>query len=147
MEISKDVLGLLHVTGQIVAIKTQRECKIRKGAKQVSKESVYTCRLGINYDNMKAVKAKRETGELPAQNAGLPWGKWAAFPYLIEHKDQLYLRCAVKGEAKYTYFLDDVVVSEEEAKIHCLAFEFKPKKDVFTIKVGTITEINHSLVS
>lgn len=74
MEISKDVLQLIHVKGQIVAIKTERECKIRKGAKPITKQSMFTCRLGVNYDNIRKVQDKRETGELPAQNQGLSWG-------------------------------------------------------------------------
>lgn len=103
-------------------------------------------RFGVQYDNMKAVKVGRATGEKPEENAGLQWGQWSEYPYFIEHKGQEYLRISLvngnKPQSKY--FMNGQEVTAEEVKQYCLASEFRSSgsaPEVLTIKVENIMEI------
>jgi hypothetical protein len=85
----------VHTTpkGSNIVLEWVRDMDTRKGVEVPFSKSVRMIgRIGINYDNMAAVQDKRENGELPAENAGLPWGKWSEYPWLIEHKDKHYVR-------------------------------------------------------
>ena len=76
----------------------KKDCKLKKAYKtdnSVYKISVGTVRLGVTYDNISNVQEKRENGILPEENQGLPWGTWAMFPYIIEHKGNYYLRLSL----------------------------------------------------
>lgn len=144
MSVSLD--SLLSKKGQFVSFKTERTMKTKKGQEPITKISEFVARVGVAYDNMKSVQTKREDGTLPEENQGLPWGKWVNFPYVIEHKDALYLRCsATKNKdqsGKVHYFRNGVEISRDEAKSACLASEFTTKDDadIFNIKVDSIIE-------
>ena len=136
---------LLSRKGQIVTIKTIRPLKVRKGVPEILKESEFQCRIGVNYDNIAAVQDKRENGELPAVNAGLPWGSWKVFPYVIEHKGEEFIRCSKvnSGFSKspvYTQNGKEMDVSD--VKRLALASEFYSSDgDVFNIRVSSIVDI------
>jgi hypothetical protein len=137
---------LLSRKGQIVTLVTERDCKVRKGMEPVRKHSEFQARVGVNYDNIKAVQEKRAEGVLPAENAGLPWGQWVEFPYVIEHKGEYYVRCTVvrnnfRKAPVYTVHGD--VIEREMAQVMCLASEFKDgdDNDVFNIKVSSIISV------
>jgi hypothetical protein len=137
---------LLDMKGQIVSLGTVRELKVRKGETAIQKASVFSCRAGVSYDNIKAVKEKRENGELPEVNQGLNWGEWAVFPHLIHHKGEFYFRCnTLPGNIpKVAYQRNGAIITKEEAQVAALASEFRDHEDtdVFTIKVSSIKEIN-----
>lgn len=137
---------LLSRKGQIVTLVTERDCKVRKGMDPVRKRSEFQCRVGVNYDNIQAVKDKRADGTLPAENAGLPWGQWVEFPYVIEHKGEYYVRCTVlrnnfRKAATYSVHGDEI--TKEQAQIMCLASEFREgdDNDVFNIKLSSVVEV------
>jgi hypothetical protein len=137
---------LLSRKGQIVTVKTQRPVKMKKGQPAVMKASEFQCRVGVNYDNIKAVQEKRESGELPKENAGLPWGEWALFPYVIAHKGEYYVRCTMlhNGFRKApVYTIEGVEVDKEAVKAMALASEFREgdDNDVFNIKLSSILEV------
>jgi hypothetical protein len=114
------------------------------------KDSTFTARVGVDYDNISAVKEKRETGELPAENAGLPWGEWLHFPHVIIHNGKCYFRCtSVNGNAACVpvvkWWKDGREISKDEAMAVALASEKGGEgdpRDVFTVKVDSITHIN-----
>lgn len=139
---------LFDLKGQICTLRTMKDCKVRKGETPIVKDSVFQCRIGITYDNIAAVQEKRELGILPAENAGLPWGRWIIFNYLIEHKDEYYFRCTmlhnVHSVHERRFLRNGIEISVDEAKAACLASEFKDMSDndVFCIKVNNIMEIN-----
>ena len=143
---SVSIESLLAKKGQYVTFKTERTMKVRKGQSPITKISEFVARVGVTYDNMKAVKQKRSDGTLPEENQGLPWGKWVTFPYVIEHKDALYLRCSATQNKEQTgkvhYFRNGEEISRDEAQSACLASEFAPKSDgdVFNIKVDSIID-------
>lgn len=136
---------LLEKKGQIVTISTVRPLKVRKGVEKILKYSEFQCRIGVNYDNIESVKEKRVSGELPAENAGLPWGTWKVFPYIIEHNGEEYIRCATveSGFVKTPIFMQDgKEIGIEDAKRFALASEFKSRDtDVFNIKVSSIIDL------
>jgi len=84
-----DILNALNGRkGQFVSATwtTKVTTKAEHKALNVTKTTTATVRTGITYDNMGAVQDKRENGELPAENAGLPeWQKWVVFPYHLRH--------------------------------------------------------------
>lgn len=100
-------------------------------------------RFGIEYDNMKAVQIKRESGELPKENAGLPWGEWKQYPYIITHKGNDYLRVSVSANNPIIseYYLNGKRVDKDVIKSMCLASEFPTnteKPDTMTINIDNI---------
>ena len=96
---------------------------------------------------MKSTISGRATGALPAQNAGLSYGKWipGQEKYLIEHKGQIYLRVASSpNKSVNTYFINGVPSTKEEAEKMCLASEFKKGGEtpsVMNIKIESIVNI------
>lgn len=138
---------LMGLKGQFASLRTVRPLKVKKGKAEILKDSTFTCRVGVNYDNITAVKEGREDGSLPAENAGLPWGEWLVFPYVIAHKGCHYFRCtSVHNDnaiPRVTYTRNGVEITKDEAKADALASEFYEKEgEVFTVKVESITEIN-----
>lgn len=105
-------------------------------------------RMGIDYDKQKSVQEKRETGELPSESQPLPWGNWAIFPYLIEHKGNYYVRLyngtSDKVRPEVHFFLDGNEVAFESIA-HMLPANEKQEKhgDCFTCKVENMTRIHH----
>lgn len=138
--------ALMSRKGQIVTVETERAMKVRKGQAAIQKSSEFQCRVGVNYDNIKAVQAKREDGSLPAENAGLPWGEWVDFPYVIHHKGEYYVRCTVlrngfRRTPKFTQL--GLEITKEAAEMACLASEFRDgdDNDVFNIKLSSIRSV------
>ena len=137
---------LLARKGQIVTVKAKRLVKVKKSCTDlIEKESVFQAAVGVNYDNKASVQAKRETGDLPSENAGLPWGVWEIFPYVIEHKGKRYFRFStVKNNfiPKVRFFRNGKEVEKDEIKELCLASEFaeREKGDCFNFPIDAILE-------
>lgn len=143
----KMVQAMFSLRGQIVTIKTLREMKMRKGQEMIMKESKFQCRAGVDYNNISNVIEKREDGRLPSEPQSLPWGEWEVFPYLISHKGEYYFRCTTIKTTMIPivrFLKNNVEISKDEAIISCLASEFRDNddRDVFTIKISSILEIN-----
>jgi hypothetical protein len=137
---------ILQRKGQIATFVTERAMKVRKGMQPITKRSEFQCRVGVNYDNIAAVKDKRENGLLPEENAGLPWGTWHVFPYVIEHKGEYYVRCTVLRNdyrRPAVYIRNGEAISREVAQAECLASEFSDRGDgeVFNIKISSIVSV------
>lgn len=138
---------LLTRKGQIVTVKTTRPVKVRKGMPAINKTSEFQCRVGVNYDNIATVKEGRADGTLPAENAGLPWGEWEIFPYVIAHKGERYVRCTMLQNsfrrAPVFTLEDGTVIDKEQVIPMALASEFKEGDDnaVFNIKLSSILEV------
>ncbi len=100
--------------GANIILEWLRPCKTRSGVTaSVTKFVRMVGRLGLEYDHQKAVVEKRENGELPKENAGLPsWSEWVQYPFIIRHKTngQLYLRMykgtSDKVRPTVTFFID-----------------------------------------
>lgn len=145
--------------GQIVSVSWARPMKtpVRFAGLKVTKSVVTQARAGVTYDNMADVIAKRESGELPAENAGLPWGRWARiagvdmFPHVIAHTpkghttEKHYLRFAKLNGApcKVTFAINGKEVSASEARSVTLASEWNESQgDVFNVTADSITDIH-----
>lgn len=143
--------------GQNIRVKWVRPVKVKKGQTVYFKETSGKFSAGFPYDNMGKVQEGRENGELPSENAGLPWGHWMDFPYLIGHKGKIYIRLYppsenrsmkenVKKSIPKVRFLtaDGVEVSPEVVKAAALASEFPKEKTeplCFTVDADNIVEI------
>jgi len=148
------VHALVAVHGQFVSIRTVRPIKVRKGCAEILKDSRFTVRIGVNYDNQKAVVEKRENGDLPAENAGLIGREWIVFPYILRSiKSGKYMvRCspvhndACKRSVEFTR--NGKTITREEAAVDAYASEFAEREptDAFDITVDNIVEINGKAV-
>jgi hypothetical protein len=149
-ELPAKVRNLLSMKGQFMTLLYGKECKVRKGSPAVHKFSKMVLRAGIEYDNIKAVIAKRLDGELPAENAGLSWGAYVPglYPYIIEHKGELYFRFfTVPNSQKVspTFVCNGKEITRSEAEVFCLASEFQEREttlETITLKIAGIMEVN-----
>ncbi len=143
---SLPLLGrILAKRGQFTGCLWVRTLKTRKGVTvTVTKETRATVRVGLDYDSRAKVQDARADGELPAVNAGLPWGQWLAFPYVIAHKGNHYVRLyPVEGRyPKVIYRVNGQTVSKAEAETLCLASEFGEVR----ADIGCFTLGLHNLV-
>ena len=144
----EQMLALLMTRkGQIVTVKTTRPVKMKKGQVAVNKTSEFQCRVGVNYNNIAAVKEGRADGTLPKENAGLPWGEWLEFPYTIGHKGETYVRCTLLSNgfrrAPVFTLADGTVVDKATVQAGALASEFKEGDDsaVFNIKLSSLIDV------
>ena len=144
---TNEILQLLNKRrGTIATLTTLRPMKVRKNKEPIMKLSTFQCRVGVEYDNIKAVQDKRASGELPAQNQGLPWGEWFDYPHIIEHKGEYYYRCTrVRNDfvPQVEYTRNGIQITKAEAELDCLASEFRGDTDneVFTIKVQSLQQV------
>ena len=139
---------ILNKKGQFVSFITEKQMKVKKGQEPIIKHSEFVGRIGVEYDNMNSVKEKRDSGELPEENQGLPWGKWVNYPYTIEHNGNLYIRVSTtknkSQKGKIKFYRNGIEISVEEAKQACLASEFPKNKsdlDIFNLNVDNIIKI------
>lgn len=142
----------LRIKGQFVKVSWTRPVKMKKTAPfKVFKTVTTVARAGIEYDNIQHVQDKRADGTLPATNAGLPWGKWAVYPYIIEHKDLKYLRfTASKNNNSEVIFKDEAgnTLTSDIVRPYALASEFaeKDEMDVFNVPVPAITMLGNVVI-
>lgn len=138
----KNAERFLELKGQNIRVKYVRPVKMKKDKPQYLKEVIGVFCAGKKYDNQKSVQEKRESGELPPVNLGLPWGIWELFPYIISHKGKKYLRfypatlkdketqksVSSKAQVRYLTF-DGKEVSEDIVKKDAQASEFGKEED------------------
>jgi hypothetical protein len=119
--------------GSFVTVAFKRAAKVRKNQ---------------TYDNIGAVQEGRENGTLPGENAGLPYGVWHTFPYVIEHNGEFHYRWTMTGGKTLDSHYEDEngnIISAENAREICLASEFPTNKGPVTVmntKEVNLTEIN-----
>lgn len=131
-----------------------KQLKTYKGIQHVvERVTRMVVRGGGEYDELKATKEGRESGELPAENAGLPWGQWAQYPYLIEHKGEPYVRFYPASGMDVTtkqpfipvseYYVDGELSTKEIAKQLCTASNFSnsERSGCFTIRASNVQAI------
>lgn len=131
--------------GQNLKAVWKKQLRVRKGITNVvTKLTEAIVRGGIDYDNRLEVQLKREVGELPAENQGLPWGEWVVPHFVITHKGKEYVRLYPNSfdvAAKVRYFLDGEEVLEDVIAPLVLASEL-PKRDekplCFTLGVDNL---------
>ena len=135
---------LLTRKGQIVTVRARRNCKVKKGSPTIEKETIFQAAVGVNYDNKATVIEKRLSGDLPAENAGLPWGEWETRPYVIRHKGKRYFRFSTVRNnfvPKIKYFLDGKEVERREIEQYLKSEELKDvERDCFNYEESTILE-------
>jgi hypothetical protein len=149
MNIANITSILSNNKGSNLRVVWNRPLKTRKGVdSKIEKITKIVARGGIDYDNIGIVQEKRENGELPSENAGLPWGQWANFPYHIEHKGTDYARFYPASGINFTpqvqYLLDGVETDKATIQPLCLASEFPVEKETplcFTVKAENVISV------
>jgi len=121
--------------------KTVKPLKTHSGAIVRKQTKVVVC-SGIEYDNQKTVKADRDNGSKPEENAGLPWGNWKQYPYEIEHKGASYVRLYIKGAPQVVWTENGKVIDKERAIELCgsKAKSSEGKPDCITAKLENVIE-------
>jgi hypothetical protein len=145
----EDVMRVIeeYKSGTWVSITWEKELKTRKGIEAiVTKKTEAVLRMGVAYDNKASVKEKRESGELPEENQGLPYGIWHLFPYLIQHKENFQLRVTTSQNTKYDthYFLNGTEVKKDDIRELVLKSEIESngeRPEVFNIKIENLVAI------
>jgi len=137
--------------GHFVSVLWVRPMKTRKGIDAiVTKEVRTTVRVGLAYDNRASVQTARASGELPSANAGLPWGQWEVFPYVISHNGGFYVRLypvlrsdGSPRRCKVVYRENGQRITRERAQALCLASEFSETSDVtcYTLRAQTLQRV------
>lgn len=123
---------LLGLKGNFVGVSWNRPMKTRKGiAATVTKSVRTTVQVGVNYENRAVVKEARANGTAPSENAGLPWGEWEVFPFVIAHKGKRYVRLypVRDGEGKprackVVYKVGGKTTNRAEVEALCPSSEF-----------------------
>lgn len=123
---------LLTLKGNFVGVSWNRPMKTRKGVvANVTKSVRTTVQVGVNYENREVVREARADGTAPAENAGLPWGEWEVFPYVIAHKGKRYVRLYPVRDGngkpracKVIYKVDGKAVTRDAVEALCPASEF-----------------------
>jgi len=133
------------IAGAFYRVTWTRTVKTRKefASLAILKTVSAMVKAGIEYDNKASVVAKRESGELPTENQGLPWGVWFDYPHVIEHKGAYYLRfypASEFGKMEVQFTLDGKPVTKEAIAQYCLASELVERDniDCFTLKLDTL---------
>lgn len=94
-----------------------------------------TVMTGVEYKNLR-VNAERETGDLP-------WGQWAVYPHIVEHKGTEYARLyTVDGTLRATYFVDGRLVTKAEFDGYLTPSARSAKRPhggTVTVKVANLT--------
>ena len=131
--------------GQFLSVTWQRPVKTLKayaGLDIQKRVDAHTVRAGVNYDAMNSVQEKRENGELPEVNQGLPWGTWEVFPHIIKHKGNRYFRfsTAANSTFKRQFLLNGAPVDFETVAPMLQASEKQERDelDVFNVKEESI---------
>jgi hypothetical protein len=135
--------------GQFIKLGWSRPCKTRAANKdlRIEKKVSVVVRTGINYDNQAKVKEKRESGELPKENAGLQTNmEWESFPWIIKHSitGKQYARMYLTDHKPETqYFLNGSPATMEEISSYVLASELPKgeKPDCITVSLENIEEL------
>jgi len=136
--------------GANIVVEWVRPCKVRKGVQDVLTKSVRMVgRMGIDYDNMKAVQEKRASGELPAENQGLNGMEWVEKPYLLRSLKsgrfliRLYNGTSDKVRPDVHFFQNGTEVTREEIDSMLLASEKNSSHgECFTCHVDDMTRIH-----
>lgn len=139
--------------GQFMTVGFKRPAKVKKNSPPLWKVWKGVVRPGCNYDNLGVVQEGRENGTLPGENAGLPYGVWHTFPYVIEHNGEFHYRWTLTGGKTLTsYYVDEKgeIIPTEKAKELCLASEFPVNRGPVTVmntKETNLVEIDGEVVA
>lgn len=150
--------------GANIIVEWLRPVKTRAAFKttHIEKSVRMVGRMGIDYNNIKAVQEKRENGDLPSTPQPLSWGFWVSDGILGHNKGlkkenpfyseilpttkyyvRLYNGTSANVRPEVHFFLDGNEVALEEIQHMLLASEIgKEKGDCFCCKFENMTRIH-----
>lgn len=126
--------------GQFLSLEYERECKVKKGAPTIRKHTKLTARIGCKYDNLGAVQAKRENGELPVENQGLNGLEWLDYPSTLRNPKtgKIFLRVETLPNSKpsVTFTVDGKPTTKETISDYLYSGEKTSKENIDTFNVN-----------
>jgi len=141
------ISNILNSKGQFVKAVWKSEptpaAAHKKAGVLLEKKTSAVCRAGINFANLSSVKIGIEEGER-GEVQELPWGQWLSFPYIIEHKDSLYIRLYPSDTKSNTiYYVNGEVVDKDTFASYLTPSESAKlysgeKPECFTVKRDNI---------
>ena len=153
-DISIDNVVANYKNGTWIAVDLDREGEVYKNkgyeALNIRKHSKMVVRMGLTYDKLAQTQELRASGDIPAENAGLPFGEWKAFPYIIKHTDKKgvyteYVRLYANfGQIKVQWTMNGVPVKKSEIERFLTAKE-KQTHDEKT-PILTLSPKTHTIV-
>lgn len=148
MNATEIIQKILKNKGQFRNASWERDCQVKKDSPPIRKRTeMENVRIGLEYDNMGIVHEKRESGELPSVNTGLPnWCEWKQYPYIAKNKfnGTEYVRVYPRSSSykKYTYLINGVEKTKEEVSDYLGSIEKKESKDICKwVKLNDILNI------
>jgi hypothetical protein len=130
--------------------KWKRQLKTKSGVTDIiEKQTTATIRIGVKYDNMASVQAKRQSGELPRQNQGLKGFTWILDGYTVRSVStgKQYLRLTSDSFShvpQVQFYRNGKPVSFESVKTDIYAKDY-PKDErpvVQNVAISDILELN-----
>lgn len=147
--------------GANIVLEWRRPVETFKGTtEKVEKHVRMVGRIGIDYNKIADVRAKRANGELPAEAQPI-WkgaGEFEIFPYLIRHKGtgqryaRLYFGTSETVKPKTAWFIDGREVSYEVVLPLLTAKERRDERDgdTFCVKIENLirvgSEVDYSTI-
>jgi hypothetical protein len=138
--------------GANIILEWNRPVEVKKAFQgaNITKQVRVVGRIGVDYDNLKAVQEKRETGELPSENAGTWYDHDHEIKGLVHHKTTRapYVQIMAgtcKSVKPSTTFLIDGKPVEKEIIAHMLtAKELKDShgSDTIVCKIENLQKIH-----
>jgi hypothetical protein len=112
---------IMSSKGRFVKVRYRSNPKPKAEHKGVDLEKITTTIIqsGVEFKNLKVVKEAIQSGER-GEVGELPWGQFLEdfYPYIITHKDTLYLRMTPSQTGNHKghtdYFVDSKQVTKEE---------------------------------
>lgn len=135
--------------GRFISTVWKRQAKTRKGFDGVIEKQTAANGLqwGVGYDNKAVIQEKRETGELPAVNAGLNGMEWVSYPKILRgvKSGKLCVRFHLTKKTRFAvnWLLNGKRVSKETIEKHLLASELfsSGKLDAINVSVDSILAV------
>lgn len=140
--------------GANIILEWERPVKVKKSydGAPITKKVRMVGRTGIDYENIQAVKDKRESGELPSEGTGSWFHHDEEVKGIVYHNKteaayvQLFTGTSKKVKPSAEFLVNGEVVQKDEIAPFLLASELKTEKgETFICKVENMKKIHHEI--
>lgn len=123
--------------GSIVTLTTSRPAKVRKGAPEMIKYSIYQVRIGHDYENQASTKAARAEGMKHRTTEEDYAVRLNEFLSKHKHTERIYLSCQPlpNGKNHTAYMVDLKLLTYDDVEPYLLASEKRDHSDTLHLRV------------
>lgn len=145
------IIRALNVPGEFTRVSWETTVKPAAAYKDavLTKSTVAAVEAGTAFADLAEVKAgiaADKRGEVQS----LPWGEWAAFPYIVGHKGREYVRLnlAEAGIIDVTYKVDGIVVTRDEFNAYLTPSQRESKRPLtITVPVENVRSVGEMILA